>query len=99
MWKRKIFGQQGRNERKKYLYGIIWTVEKKKNGKRKGQKYLGNRNIWSEEEKKSAEGKKEKESCCETETGGRHGTDIEGSIRGPRRPKKVKKNLPLNPPS
>ena len=52
MWRRKIIGQQGRNERKKYLYGIIWTVEKKKNGKRKGQKYLGNRNIWSEEDKK-----------------------------------------------
>ena len=39
---KEIFGQQGRNERKKYLNGIIWSVEKKKNGKRKRQKYLGN---------------------------------------------------------
>ena len=41
MWRRKIFGQQGRNERKKYLNGIIWSVEKKKNGKKKRTKIFG----------------------------------------------------------
>ena len=38
--------------------------------------------------RKAQKEKTEKESCCETETGGRYGTDIEGSISGPRGPKK-----------
>ena len=66
-------------------------MEEKKNGERKGGKYLEKENTFLQRRRSMEKVKVANIMEKENLTGGRDGTEIEGSLRGHRGPKKTKK--------
>ena len=68
-------------------------MEEKKNGERKGGKYLEKENTFLQRRRSMEKVKVANIMEKENLTGGRDGTEIEGSLRGHRGPKKTKKQF------
>ena len=100
--RREIFGEgrylvsRGEAEGKNILTEISGQWRRRKTNKE--QKYLKNRNIWSEAEEKSAEGKDGKGKLLRDGDGRTVWCRHRRLHKWSSQPKKVNKNLPLNPP-
>ena len=68
-------------------------MEEKKKGERKGGKYLEKENTFLQRRRSMEKVKVANIMEKENLTGGRDGTEIEGSLRGHRGPKKTKKKI------